>query len=102
MQAAKNEEVVVACCQSLCLLANAASIEPLAKLLASKGFLRRQQHSADVRAAAALALSQINHPRVAEVLANYTNDNDPRVRQIAYSFQLAPTTPPERNLAVAK
>jgi hypothetical protein len=102
MQAAKNEEVVVACCQSLGLLANAASIEPLAKLLASKGFLRRQQHSADVRATAALALSQINHPRVAEVLANYTNDNDPRVRQIANSFQLAPTTPPERNLAVAK
>jgi HEAT repeat protein len=102
MQAAKNEVVVVACCQSLGLLANAASIEPLAKLLASKGFLRRQRHSADVRATAALALSQINHPRVAEVLANYTNDNDPLVRQIANSFQLAPTTPPERNLAVAK
>jgi len=102
MQAAKNEEVVVACCQSLGMIANSASIEPLAKLLASKGFLRRQRHSADVRATAALALAQINHPRVAEVLANYAHDNDPRIRQIANSFQLAPTTPPKRNLAVAK
>jgi HEAT repeat protein len=102
MQSAKNEEVVIACCQSLGLIANSASIEPLAKLLASKGFLRRQRHSAEVRATAALALSQINHPRVAEVLANYANDNDPRVRQIANSFQLAQTTPPKRNLAVAK
>jgi HEAT repeat protein len=102
MQAATNEEVVVACCQSLGLIANAASIEPLAKLLASKGFLRRQWRSADVRATAALALAQINHPRVAEVLASYANDKDPQVRQIANSFQLAPTTPPERNLAVAK
>jgi HEAT repeat protein len=102
MQSAKNEEVVVACCQSLGLMANSASIEPLAKLLASKGFLRRQRHSADVRATAALALAQINHPRVAEVLANYSNDNDPRVRQIANSFQAASKTPPKRNLAVAK
>jgi HEAT repeat protein len=102
MQSAKNEEVVVACCQSIGLIANSASIEPLAKLLASKGFLRRQRHSADVRATAALALAQINHPRVAAVLANYANDNDPRVRQIANSFKLASTTPPKRNLAVAK
>jgi HEAT repeat protein len=43
MQSDKNEVVVVACCQSLGLIANSASIEPLAKLLASKGFLRRQR-----------------------------------------------------------
>ncbi len=102
MQSAKNEEVIMACCQSIGLMANSASIEPLSKLLASKGFLRRQRHSADVRATAALALAQINHPRVAEVLANYANDNDPRVRQIANSFKRASTTPPKRNLAVAK
>ncbi|MDH3898453.1 MAG: HEAT repeat domain-containing protein, partial [Deltaproteobacteria bacterium] len=102
MQSDKNEVVVVACCQSLGLIADSASIEPLAKLLASKGFLRRQRHSADVRATAALALAQINHPRVAEVLANYANDKDLQVRQIANSFQLDPTTPPERNLVVAK
>lgn len=102
MQSAKNEEVVVACCQSIGLIANSASIEPLAKLLASKGFLRRQRRSADVRATAALALAQINHPRVAEVLANCANDNDPRIRQIANSFKLASTSPPKRKLAVAK
>ena len=102
MQSAKEEEVVVACCQSMGLMANSASIEPLAKLLASRGFLRRQRHSAEVRATAALALAQINHPRVAEVLANYANDKDPRVRQIANSFELASKTPPKRNLAVAK
>ncbi|MGD8254289.1 MAG: hypothetical protein PVF48_07820, partial [Syntrophobacterales bacterium] len=102
MQSAKNEAVVVACCQSIGLIANFASIEPLAKLLATKGFLRRQRRSADVRATAALALAQINHPRVAEVLANCANDNDPRIRQIANSFKLASTSPPKRKLAVAK
>ena len=102
LQSSKKQELLVACCQSLGLIADPASIDPLAKLLGTKGLFRRKQHSAEVRATAALALAQIKHPRVAGVLANYTNDNDPRVRQVANSLKPPPPKPPARNLAVAK
>jgi HEAT repeat protein len=102
MQSSKNDELIVACCQSLGLIGDAGSIDHLAMLLASKGFLRRRRHSAEVRATAALALSQINHPRVALVLANYAHDNDPRVRHIARSFKPPPHIPAETKLAAAK
>jgi HEAT repeat protein len=36
-----------------------------------------------VRAAAASALAQISHPKVAKVLARHLEDRDSRVRQIA-------------------
>jgi len=38
-----------------------------------------------VRATAALAVGQINHPRVARILADYIEDSDPRVSQLARS-----------------
>jgi diguanylate cyclase (GGDEF)-like protein len=102
LQSKKKQELLVACCQSLGQIADPASIDPLAKLLESKGLFRRRQHGADLRATAALALAQIKHPRVAGVLANYTKDSDPRVRQVANSLRLPPATPPKKNLAVAK
>jgi diguanylate cyclase (GGDEF)-like protein len=102
MQSSKNDDLTVACCQSLGLIGDSLSIDHLAMLLTSKGFLRRRRQSAEVRATAALALSQIDHPRVATVLANYANDTDPRVRQIAQSFKLIPTISAEKKLAAAK
>ena len=102
LQTAKNEKLVVACCQSLGLIGDVASIDPLAKLLAPKGLFRRKRQSADVRATAALALSQIDHPRVVQVLSSYTDDDDPRVRQIANSLKLPPSTHPDSKLAAAK
>jgi HEAT repeat protein len=102
LQTAKNEELVVACCQSLGLIGDQASIEPLAKLLTSQNFFRRKRQSAEVRANAALALAQINHPRVAQILASCVNDKDPRIREIANSLQAPPTTHPKRKLASAK
>ena len=102
LQTAKNEKLIVACCQSLGLIGDSASIDPLAKLLASKGLFRRKRQSAEVRATAALALSQIDHPRVVQILSSYTDDNDPRVRKIASSLKLPPSTHPNSKLAAAK
>ena len=102
MQTAKNEKLIVACCQSLGLIGDPASIDPLAKLLASKGLFRRKRQSAEVRATAALALSQIDHPRVVPILSSYADDNDPRIRQIANSLKLPPGSHPNSNLATAK
>jgi len=99
MQTAKKEDLVVACCQSLGLIGDSASIDPLAKLLAPKGLFRRKRQSPDVRVTAALALSQIDHPRVVQILSGYAEDNDPRVRQIANSLKLPPSTHPDSNLA---
>jgi hypothetical protein len=60
------------------MIANSASIEPLAKLLASKGFLRRQRHSADVRATAALALAQIHGSDRSPILFNLLQQLPPK------------------------
>jgi HEAT repeat protein len=102
LQTAKNEKLIVACCQSLGLIGESASIDPLAKLLVSKGLFRRKRQSAEIRATAALALSQIDHPRVVQILSSFADDNDPRVRQIANSLKLPPSTPPNSKLAAAK
>jgi HEAT repeat protein len=102
LQTAKNERLVLSCCQSLGLIGDTASIEPLAKLLASKGLFRRKRQSAEVRATAALALSQIDHPRVVQILRSYAGDHDPRVRQIANSLKLPASSHPDRELAAAK
>ena len=102
LQTAKNENLLVACCQSLGLIGDSASIDPLAKLLAPKGWFRRKRQSSEVRATAALALSQIDDPRVVQILSSYTDDNDARVRQIANALKLAPSTHPKSRLATAK
>ena len=102
LQTAKNENLLVACCQSLGLIGDSASIDPLAKLLAPKGLFRRKRQSAEVRGTAALALSQIDHPRAVQILSSYAEDNDPRVRQIANSLKLPPRTQPDNELATAK
>ncbi|MGD8371400.1 MAG: diguanylate cyclase [Syntrophobacterales bacterium] len=102
LQSAKDGERLIACCQSLGLIADPACIEPLARLLESKGFFKRKRHSAEVRATAALALAQIKHPRVAQMLTQYTEDSDPRIRQIASTYKLSPTASPKKNAAVAE
>jgi HEAT repeat protein len=102
LQTAKNEKLVLACCQSLGLIGDPASIDHLAKLLAPKGLFRRKRQSAEVRATAALALSQIDHPRVVQILTGYADDKDPRLRQIANSLKVHPNTRPDSTLATAK
>jgi HEAT repeat protein len=79
----KEKWRLVACCRALGMIADPASIEPLAKILARKGFFSRGKRTAEVRAAAIIALTQISHPLVAKVLAVYVDDRDPRVQEIA-------------------
>ena len=56
----------------------------MASIVAPGGFLSlRKKQSSAVRAAAGFALAQISDPRVAEVLAPYVDDSDPRIRQVA-------------------
>jgi HEAT repeat protein len=53
-------------------------------MLAPGGFLSlRKKQSSAVRAAAGFALAQISGPHVAEALAPYVDDRDPRIRQLA-------------------
>ena len=84
MRSTQDTERLIACCRVLGQIADPAAIEPLAKIMAPGGFLSfRKKRNTRVRATAAFALAQIDHPKVAEVLALYVQDRDPRVRQIA-------------------
>jgi len=78
----KKKWQLVACCRALGMIAEPASIEPLAKILGRKGFFSRKR-TAEVRATAIIALTQISHPQAAKVLAVYVDDRDPRVQEIA-------------------
>lgn len=79
----KEKERLIACCRALGQIADPASIEPLAKILAHKRFFFPRKRRAEVRAAAIFALGQISHPQVARKLALFVDDPDPRVREIA-------------------
>ena len=84
LQSSKEIERLIACCRALGQIADPTAIEALAKMLAPGGFLSlRKKQSSAVRAAAGFALAQISDPRVAEVLAPYVDDRDPRIRQVA-------------------
>ena len=84
MNSTKDTERLIACCRVLGRIGDPAGIEPLAKIMAPGGFFSfRKRKNALVRATAAFALAQIDHPKVAEVFAIYVEDRDPRVRQIA-------------------
>ena len=86
LESSKEVERLIACCRALGQIANPAAIEPLAKMLSPGSILSlRKRRSSALRATAAFALAQIPHTRVLEVLAPYTDDRDPRVRQIARS-----------------
>ena len=84
LESAKDEKRIIASCRVLGQIADPASIEPLAQILAPPGFFSfLKKRSPLIRATAAFALAQISDPRVAEVLARYLEDDDSRVRQAA-------------------
>jgi len=84
LQNQKKSALRVGCCRALGQIGDPACIEPLTKILTQKGlFSRLKSGRAEVRATAAYALSQISHPRAAEVLISLENDSDPRVREVA-------------------
>ena len=84
LDSAKETERLIACCRALGQIADPASIEPLAKIMAPEGFFSfRKKRSSLVRATGAFALAQISHPQAVEVLAGYVDDREWRVRQTA-------------------
>ena len=75
---------MIAACGALGRIADPAGIEPLAQLIPQRSFFSLyRKRSPLVRAAAASALAQISHPKVAKVLARHLEDRDLRVRQTA-------------------
>ncbi len=87
LDAAAETDRVVAACRALGQIADPASVEPLAKVIAPIGFFSfRKAKNPLVRATAALALAQIPDPRVTEVLSAYLQDSDWRIRQTAHEI----------------
>jgi HEAT repeat protein len=86
LDSTKEDELCIVCCRALGQIASPAAIEPLTRLLVPQGFFpfRRKRHP-DVRAAAAYAIGRISHPDVRGILANFVEDKDPRVQEIARS-----------------
>jgi diguanylate cyclase (GGDEF)-like protein len=83
-----DPKVATACCQALGELGHPSSIDCLSRVLGlKKPPLFRWRWSEQVRATAAMALKQIAHPRATAVLAEYVEDTDIRVRQLAASSQ---------------
>ena len=86
LNSSNDEQLCIACCRALGQIAKPTSIKSLAALLMPKRlFLFHKNRSAQLRAAAALALRQIPDRRAANHLANFIDDKDPRIREIARS-----------------
>jgi diguanylate cyclase (GGDEF)-like protein len=103
IKSAKERDRLIACCQALGQIGDAAGIEPLANILLFTNFLsRRKRHDSRIRTAAALALAQIDDPKSMEALSLCTNDRDPQIRQIANSVLRFEVLPVEEQLQEGK
>jgi HEAT repeat protein len=81
---AKEQSIQTACCQAMGQIADPAGVDPLIRILTSRGMLSLQKkYSDNLRAVAAFALAQISHPRVMEVMKALSEDSNPLVRQTA-------------------
>ena len=90
-----DTKLMIACCQALGQIGEPACVEPLVNILKGKrSFFRRKRRSPQIRATAAFALAQIPHPRVAEILARFVDDDDLRVKEIAQNRAYAASPPP--------
>ena len=87
LDSSKDRERVIAACRALEQIADPASIAPLAKVIAPRGFFSFQKpRDPLVRATAAFALAQISDPRVTEILTLHLEDSDWRIRQTAHEI----------------
>jgi HEAT repeat protein len=87
VESSRESERLEACARTLGQIGDPVAIEALSGLLAKKTpVLFRRKYSADVRAAAAFALSQFTDPRAGEILQSFSDDPDTRVRQVARSL----------------
>ena len=86
LKSSKEKDRLVACCQTLGQIGDPKSIDVLARILQAPGFLfLGKKHGPEVRANAALALTQMNDPRVVEILGKHTGDKNAQVSDIARS-----------------
>lgn len=100
MKSAKEKKRLIACCQALGQIADPDCVEPLANILLFRGLLfRRKRHDSRLRSAAALALAQIQDPRIMEILAKCVEDEDSQVREIAASVLRFEAQPAEAHAA---
>jgi diguanylate cyclase (GGDEF)-like protein len=84
LKTTKSEDFAIACCRALARLGNATAIDALARVLAQRKFLfLGRRWGEQVRAAAAIALKQISHPKATDTLSHYTSDSASRVRHLA-------------------
>ncbi|MFH1075890.1 MAG: hypothetical protein V1753_03475, partial [Pseudomonadota bacterium] len=84
LNSTKEQELLIACCNYLGDLADAAGIQPLAKIITAKRIISRHpKYSPCVRLAAASALKQISHPHTKPILALLAKEKDPRLREMA-------------------
>jgi diguanylate cyclase (GGDEF)-like protein len=84
---ARDSKRLAACCRALGQIADPGSAEPLIKILMKKTlFLQRKKHRSRVRLAAAVALSQMDHPQVVKVMAQLLKDHDARVKEVARNW----------------
>ena len=84
LKSTRDEGLRLACCRALGSIAKPECIEPLLQVLEKKSLmLRRFHYSPRVRATAAFALGQIPQARAVKALANYVDDPDQRIREVA-------------------
>jgi diguanylate cyclase (GGDEF)-like protein len=93
LDATKEPELAVACCQALGQIADPAGIDALEKVASPKGFLWfGKRWGGQVRATAVLALREIDDPRAAEILGRLADDKDPIIRKLVRSSSVEDST----------
>jgi len=92
LRESEDPEILIAACRALGQIGDAASVEPLYRILVPRRrFLRRKKYDTPVRVAAAYALAQISDDRANDILQKLKNDPDSRIRQVVSRYH------PEKN-----
>jgi HEAT repeat protein len=87
LKSARKKDRLVACCQTLGQIGDPKSIDVLESVLQTPRFLFiGKKFGPEVRASAALALTQVNDPRVGEILGRCAEDKNAQVSEIARSL----------------
>ncbi len=82
-----DAEVLIAACRAMGQTGDAASVDPLSRILIPRRrFLRRKKYDTPVRVAAAYALAQIQGDRANAILLALKEDADTRVRQVVSRY----------------
>ena len=104
LKSAREKDRLVACCQTLGQIGDPKSIDILENVLQTRGFFFvGKKFGSKVRASAALALTQMDDPRVGEILGRCVEDKNTQVSEIARSLSIRrqqETNPPPQKMPV--